>query len=885
MSDQHVTVTLVPLIDVANPPRSLLLNTAGNQLEVSIGRCSKREIRKRTPAADNAWYDSRVMSRDHCTLTINPDRRNAHVCDVGSTHGTFLNDGKLVTGLLTPLYDGDILRFGVNVDHGRDSFSAIEVRYKIDWPKHEVIVIADDPPVETVPFKATHGRSTNTFAVPDDDESEPEEDESVAGESSLVSGQDYQEDHSDHPSDDSKESVPRSWESGNLQPAETSPPSSVDKGEAQDQDVKPKAEGHLADPSLVTGVDKSEKKEPDVESNPEKMPAPAVIGLATVDQPGDNSSSILEPMGSKPVRPLILVSAPSEHNPLPNAQLQLFGPDGRSDAQLHPFGQDGRFSEACYDKIPEDTFSDWKIMKPIFMRLADMTWGESDHIPDVDYEKRIIHAARRCSLARDSYWVDDQASFQPQVGTEVPFTLTDEESDSSFHRMPGHNLRYWAVDKRRHWVIYEDQDGQEMDNWWWIVEKPWEILGDAIKEEISKESKVPDCHKCWIVRTWDPQMIGGIWLESPPYWDSGFNQIIFSDDESVDSDEEDWDCEYDEEHESLGNVDPVELPLCSLHEDYGTNRHEYFESEDDSDVSVDSESVSGSLDGDKDEELCVDSFASEHSWSSEISGGESESGECSDGSGDDGMGSITSPIYHAWDFTQPGMVSEEYMAEAGPSSFRNLIQKEPAKVDESLLDDHIIDSSVSLESSTRIKESFQGLKNPQSQFPEHAVSLKLPGSCQGNPRTFSFEPSAMSVGRVYHDGPFSINTNFSKPIATPLLSPPLTAGTIKRPASEMESSGLPESGTPQHTHGASLDAEIQTDPATISDEAKCAIASALAENTSAVTENDRPAKRAKSSHTPSTSLARHATTALVGALLGGLATVATLAALPNEYFA
>lgn len=41
------------------------------------------------------------------------------ITDCGSTHGTFLNGGKLVTDVNTPLRNGDIIRFGVDVDRGQ----------------------------------------------------------------------------------------------------------------------------------------------------------------------------------------------------------------------------------------------------------------------------------------------------------------------------------------------------------------------------------------------------------------------------------------------------------------------------------------------------------------------------------------------------------------------------------------------------------------------------------------------------------------------------------------------------------------------------------------------------------------------------------------------
>lgn len=135
-----VTVTLVPLHESAKPTRSLVFAHIDGSEEVRIGRCSKREARKRIPASDNTWFDSRVMSRDHCVLVIDAKNKasfsclysyfvltgwqSSHVCDVGSTHGTFLNDEKLMVGSDAPLFDGDIIRFGVNVDRGQGMYGS-----------------------------------------------------------------------------------------------------------------------------------------------------------------------------------------------------------------------------------------------------------------------------------------------------------------------------------------------------------------------------------------------------------------------------------------------------------------------------------------------------------------------------------------------------------------------------------------------------------------------------------------------------------------------------------------------------------------------------------------------------------------------------------------
>jgi hypothetical protein len=86
--------------------------------------------------------------------------------------------------------------------------------------------------------------------------------------------------------------------------------------------------------------------------------------------------------------------------------------------------------------------------------------------------------------------VDDSPDFQPWNGTETPWGFNGhEESDTTYHRVPGPALRYWFVDKRRFWILDGDEENDlRTSEWWWIVEKPWELLSEATKAELNAES-------------------------------------------------------------------------------------------------------------------------------------------------------------------------------------------------------------------------------------------------------------------------------------------------------------------------------------------------------------------------------------------------------------
>lgn len=96
-------------------------------------------------AADNAWFDSPVMSRDHAELRLDPQttvsephtchgyangEKNVTIHDNGSMHGTTLNDKRLEQMTEVVLANGDVLVFGAEVRRGPEVFPACS--FKVD---------------------------------------------------------------------------------------------------------------------------------------------------------------------------------------------------------------------------------------------------------------------------------------------------------------------------------------------------------------------------------------------------------------------------------------------------------------------------------------------------------------------------------------------------------------------------------------------------------------------------------------------------------------------------------------------------------------------------------------------------------------------------------
>ena len=85
---------------------------------VHIGRGSRSGSKDLYPAENNAWFDSRVMSRDHAILKAQLGTKTLTIEDVGSMHGTYLDDVKLSKFQPQVVHDGDAIVFGAEVSRG-----------------------------------------------------------------------------------------------------------------------------------------------------------------------------------------------------------------------------------------------------------------------------------------------------------------------------------------------------------------------------------------------------------------------------------------------------------------------------------------------------------------------------------------------------------------------------------------------------------------------------------------------------------------------------------------------------------------------------------------------------------------------------------------------
>ncbi|OJJ33790.1 hypothetical protein ASPWEDRAFT_28985 [Aspergillus wentii DTO 134E9] len=154
---RQASVTLHPLFQPDSLPfRSLTFFTDSDSF--NIGRASKREAKNLAPAHHNAWFDSRVMSRNHAKLGVSMDKQHVYIRDGGSMHGTFVNDKRIPVGMDVALKNNDILTFGTEVNRGTETFAPLRIRFESEWFGY-----GDD---KVLALK----QASNTFCVPDDDD-------------------------------------------------------------------------------------------------------------------------------------------------------------------------------------------------------------------------------------------------------------------------------------------------------------------------------------------------------------------------------------------------------------------------------------------------------------------------------------------------------------------------------------------------------------------------------------------------------------------------------------------------------------------------------------------------------------------------------------------
>lgn len=112
-----ITIKLRPL-DTNDIKRTIKLSDSA----VPIGRASKTEARGATASADNALFECPVISRDHAEFRHVMEGKKIDrvtITDLGSMHGTYVNNQKLTRYDPFTLHDGDLIRFGTVVARGQ----------------------------------------------------------------------------------------------------------------------------------------------------------------------------------------------------------------------------------------------------------------------------------------------------------------------------------------------------------------------------------------------------------------------------------------------------------------------------------------------------------------------------------------------------------------------------------------------------------------------------------------------------------------------------------------------------------------------------------------------------------------------------------------------
>ncbi|KAK5045236.1 hypothetical protein LTR84_009342 [Exophiala bonariae] len=100
---------------------------------IKIGRGSSTGDDALRPAENNAWFDSRVMSRNHAVLRADPTTKEIFIEDTDSMHGTQCSGSRLIPNVLELIRPHDSLIFGADVIRGSAQFRALKVSIDYSW--------------------------------------------------------------------------------------------------------------------------------------------------------------------------------------------------------------------------------------------------------------------------------------------------------------------------------------------------------------------------------------------------------------------------------------------------------------------------------------------------------------------------------------------------------------------------------------------------------------------------------------------------------------------------------------------------------------------------------------------------------------------------------
>ncbi|CAK7273221.1 hypothetical protein SEPCBS57363_005545 [Sporothrix epigloea] len=130
---ETIVVSLMPItLPTSHDNLVRHIRLTSDRPKINVGRASKTVSKGLVAAAENAYFDSPVVSRVHAEIAGNLENGTVSITDMGSLHGTSVNDKSLEKGVATPLEEDDTVNFGIHVSRGLDVFGpmACKVAFK-----------------------------------------------------------------------------------------------------------------------------------------------------------------------------------------------------------------------------------------------------------------------------------------------------------------------------------------------------------------------------------------------------------------------------------------------------------------------------------------------------------------------------------------------------------------------------------------------------------------------------------------------------------------------------------------------------------------------------------------------------------------------------------